>query len=200
MHSHVGETDRGPNWCARDGDRRPGQFGKINVRLRNASAGHTDTDRVSAGLARVGLPGRMILIVCVTVMVPVSCCQVIVIVRGWTVVVIRVIMPEVFVDVQGRRHGRRHDQGLNKKECDEPAHGRSVLRPAEMLRKSSCVSRLGSGLVAIKPESAQSDENPRRRRPDCPGKGDHERQGRYSRVVHAQRPVAACALQGPHSS
>jgi hypothetical protein len=86
----------------------------------------------------------MILIVCVTVMVPVCCCGLIVIVRGRTVVVIRVIMPDVFVDVQGRRHGRRHDQGLNKQECDEPAHGRSVLRAAETLRKSRCVSRLGA--------------------------------------------------------
>jgi hypothetical protein len=132
---------------------------------------------MSTRFAPVGLTGRMILIVGVTVMVPLSCCQVMVIVRGRTVVVIRVIMPEVFVDVQGRRHGRRPDQSLNKKECDEPAHERSVLRPVETLRKSSCVSRLGSGLVAIKPESAPSVREPGRRPPDCQGKGDHERQG-----------------------
>jgi hypothetical protein len=54
---------------------------------------------MSTGLARVGLPGRMILIVCVTVMVPISCCWVIVIVRGRPVVVIWMIVPDVFVDV-----------------------------------------------------------------------------------------------------
>jgi hypothetical protein len=74
------------------------------VRLRDASAAHTDRDRVSTGLARVGLPGRMVLIACVTVMVAVSCCWVIVIMGGRPVVVIWVIVPDVFVDVQRRRH------------------------------------------------------------------------------------------------
>ena len=76
-------------------------------------------------------------------MVPISCCWVIVIVRGRPVVVIGVIVPDVFVDVQRRRHGRRHDQGVSKQECDEPAHGSSVLRPAGALRKTRRVSRLG---------------------------------------------------------
>ena len=124
------------------GDRRPRQLGKINVRLRNASAGHTDTDRVSTRLGRVGLPGRMVL-TCKIVMVPISCCWMIVIVRGRPVVVIRVIVPDVFVDVQGGRHGRRHDQGLSKQECDEPAHGSSVLLPAGALRNTRRISRWG---------------------------------------------------------
>jgi hypothetical protein len=109
------------------------------VRVRDASAAHTDRDRVSTGLARVGLPGRLVLIACVTAIVPISCCWVIVIVRSRPVVVIWVIVPDVFVDVQRRRHGRRHDQGLSKQECDEPAHGSSVLRPAGMLRKTGRV-------------------------------------------------------------
>ena len=100
-------------------------------------------DRVSTRLARVGLPGRMVLIACVSVMVPISCCWMIVIVRGRPVVVIRVIVPDVLVDVQRRRHGRRHDQGLNKHECDEPAHGSSLLRPAGTLRNTRRISRWG---------------------------------------------------------
>jgi hypothetical protein len=84
---------------------------------------------MSTWLARVVLPGRMILIVCVTVMVPISCCWVIVIVRGRPVVVIWMIVPDVFVDVQRRCPRRRHDHGLGKQECDEPAHESSVLRP-----------------------------------------------------------------------
>jgi hypothetical protein len=130
VNSYVGERDRGPNEGARDGDRRPRQLGKINLRLRNASAGHTDTDRVSTRLARVGLPGRMVLS-CKSVMVPISCCWMIVIVRRRAMVVIRVIVPYVLVDVQRRRHGRRDDQGLNEHACDEPAHRNSLLRPAE---------------------------------------------------------------------
>jgi hypothetical protein len=85
----------------------------------------------------------MILIVCATVRVPISCRWVIVIVRGWPVVVIGVIVSDVLVDVQRRRHGCRHDQGLSKQECDEPAHGSSVLRSAGTPRKTKGVSWLG---------------------------------------------------------
>jgi hypothetical protein len=70
---------------------------------------------------------------CVSVMVPISYCRMIVIVRGRPVVVIRVIVPDVLVDVLKRRHGRRHGQGLNQHECDESAHEDSLLRPAELL-------------------------------------------------------------------
>ena len=130
VDSYVAERDRGPNWAARDGDRRPRQLGKINVRLRNPSAAHAGTDRVSTRLARVGLPGRMVL-PCESVMVPISYCWMIVIVCGRAVVVIWVVVPDVFVDVERRRHGRRDDQGLNEHECHDPAHGNSLLRPAE---------------------------------------------------------------------
>jgi hypothetical protein len=68
---------------------------------------------------------------CESVMVPISYGWMIVIVRGRPVVVIWVVVPDVFVDVKKRRHGRRDDQGLNEDECDEPAHGNSLLRPAE---------------------------------------------------------------------
>jgi hypothetical protein len=139
VNSYVGERDRGPNWGARDGDCRPGKLGKINVRLRNASAAHTDTDRVSTRLARVGLPGRMVL-TCESVMIPISYCWMIV--RGRPVVVIWVIVPEVFVDVQRRGHGRRHGQSLNKHDCDESAHEDSLLRPAPPLLNGE---RLGLG-------------------------------------------------------
>ena len=134
MNSNVGKRHGGWDGGARDRDRGPGELGKIDLRLREGSAAHTDCDRVSTGLARIGVPGRIILFVFVTVMVPISCCLVIVIVRRRPVVVIWVIVPEVFVDVQRGRPGRRHDQGLSKQECDEPAHGSSVLRPAGMLR------------------------------------------------------------------
>jgi hypothetical protein len=87
------------------------------------------------GFARVGLPRRMIVIACLTVMVAIGCGWVIVIVRGRPVMVIGVIVADVFVDVQSGRHGRGRDQRLSKQDCDEPAHGSSVLRSAGTLRK-----------------------------------------------------------------
>jgi hypothetical protein len=148
VNSYVGERNRGSDWGAGDRDRRPRQLGKINVRLRNASAGHADTDRMSARLARVGMPGRRVL-TCKRVMVLIRCCRMIVIVRRRPMVVIRVIMPAVLMDVQRRRHGRRDDQGLNEHECHDPAHGDSVLRPADRTSAgywnflgSECLARL----------------------------------------------------------
>ncbi|HEU4688888.1 MAG TPA: hypothetical protein VFS23_11030 [Vicinamibacterales bacterium] len=72
--------------------------------MRHASAGHADTDRVPTGLARAGLPDRLLLIVRVAVMVPLNYGGGIVMVRSRPVVVIRVIVAYVFMDVQRRRH------------------------------------------------------------------------------------------------
>ncbi len=93
------------------------------MRLQDASAAYAYGDRVSTGLARVGLPSRMVPIACIRVMVRISGCYIIVIVSRRSVVVIRVIVPRVLVDVQRRGHGRRRNHGLNKHESDEPAHG-----------------------------------------------------------------------------
>ena len=60
---------------------------------------------------------------CESVMVPIRYCWMIVIVRGRAVVVIWVVVPDVFVDVKRRRHGRRPGEGLNQHNCDKPAHG-----------------------------------------------------------------------------
>ena len=86
---------------------------------------------MSTGLTRVGLPSRVIVTTCVRVMLPISYCGMIVIVCRRAVVVIRVIVACVLVDVQRRRHERRSDQGLNEHECDDTAHGNSLLRPVE---------------------------------------------------------------------
>ena len=55
----------------------------------------------------------------------------IVIVCRRAMVVIRVIVACVLVDVERRRHDGRGDQGLNEHECDDTAHGDSLLLPAE---------------------------------------------------------------------
>ena len=141
---------------------------------------------MSTGFARVGLPSRMILIVCVTVGVPISCRWVIVIVRGRSVVVIWVIVSDVFVDVQRRRHGGRYDQGLSKQECDEPAHGSSVLRPAEHLRKARRLGALGewTGYAGVEVSTIQiSIREHRPSPPRLPGTGDREGQGQGSTSI-----------------
>ena len=89
---------------------------------------------MSTGLTRVGVPSRVIVITRARVMVPISYCWMMVIVCRRAVVVIRVIVACVLVDVQRRRHGRRDDQGLNEHECDDTAHGNSLLRPRNGLR------------------------------------------------------------------
>lgn len=83
----------------------------------------------------------MIVIACVTMMVPLSCRWVIV--RGRPVVVIRVIVLDVLVDMQRRRHGRRHDQGLNKREYYEPAHGSSGTTTCWAPQKGETSRRVG---------------------------------------------------------
>jgi hypothetical protein len=145
---------------------------------------------MATGLARVGLPSRMILIVCVTVLLPSGCCWVIVIVHGRPVVVIWMIVSYIFVDVQRRRHGRRHDQGLSKQECDEPAHGSSLLRPARTLRKTRRVSRLGEWTDYLSVEISTSRTSIRESRPRLPRRpwrGDRGLQGQGE--LYAQRLV-----------
>jgi hypothetical protein len=45
-----------------------------------------------------------------------------VLMRSWAVMVLRMIVPEILVHVERRPHGRRDDQGLNKRACDEATH------------------------------------------------------------------------------
>lgn len=111
------------------------------MRLDDAGAAHAYSDRVSTRLARVSLPGQMVLVASVRVMVLISGCDIMVLVRRRPVVVIRVIVPHVLMDVQRRRRGRRRDKGLSKQECDQSAHGSSVLRPAGTLRETRGAGR-----------------------------------------------------------
>ena len=62
------------------------------------------------------------MILCLVVVVVVGYRRVLVLMRGWAVVVRRMIVPEILVHVQRRAHGRRDDQGLNKRACDEATH------------------------------------------------------------------------------
>ena len=78
------------------------------MRLRDARAEPTDSDRVPARLARIGLPGLVMvcLVGCEIEIVWIGRCRaiVLVLVGGRSVVMIRVIVADVLVDVQGRPH------------------------------------------------------------------------------------------------
>ena len=60
VNPDVGERHRGANRGTQSNDGRPGELGKIDVRLWDARADAADGDRVPARLARVGLPGLVI--------------------------------------------------------------------------------------------------------------------------------------------
>ena len=96
------------------------------MQLRHLRAAHRDCHRVAARVAGVRLQRRKTVVLCLVVVVVVGYRCMMVLMRGWAVVVLRMIVPEILVHVQRRPHGRRDDQGLNKRECDEAAHADSL--------------------------------------------------------------------------
>ena len=109
-------------------DRRSGNFGNFDVDLRNVSAAERDRDGMAAGIARAGFHRRVIFVAILTVVIRQF--KRLMLVRGRTVVVFRMIVPEVLVDMQRRHRGRRYDQGLHQDECDESAHEDSLSEAA----------------------------------------------------------------------
>jgi len=92
------------------------------MHLRQLRAAHCEGDRVSARIARICLQRRKIVVLCRRVVVMPGYCRMMVLMRGWAVVVLRMIVPEVRVHVLNRPHGGRNDQGLNQRACDEATH------------------------------------------------------------------------------
>ena len=64
-------------------------------------------------------------LVVVVVVVRYRCMMVLM--QGWAVMVLGMIVPQILVHMEGRPRGRRDDQGLNKRACDEATHGISLL-------------------------------------------------------------------------
>jgi hypothetical protein len=75
-----------------------------------------------ARVARVRLQRRKIVVLCLVVVVVVGYRCMVVLMRCWAVMVLRMIVPEILVHMQRRPRGRRDDQGLNKRACDEATH------------------------------------------------------------------------------
>src|SRR5918992_3115887 len=76
-----------------------------------------------------------------------------VLVRSRPVMMVRMIVAEVLVYMERRRHGRRDDQSLGKHECDQAVHGISLLRPRaqpqnpEAMAAAKCCDRMGEKTV-----------------------------------------------------
>ena len=100
----------------------------MDMHLGHLRAAHGDGDRVSPGVARIRLEHRKIVVLCRRVVVILGGRRMMMLMRGWAVVVLRMIVPEILVHVLSRPHGRRNDQGLNQRACDEATHEESLLR------------------------------------------------------------------------
>jgi hypothetical protein len=92
------------------------------MQLRHLRAAHRDGHRVVARVAGVRLKRRKTVVFYLVVMIVVGYRCVMMLMRGWAVVVLRMIVPEILVHMQRRPRSRRDDQGLNKRACDEATH------------------------------------------------------------------------------
>lgn len=111
-------------------DRRSGNFGNFDVDLRNVSAAERDRDGMATRVARLGFHFRLVFVDTRNVVIRIRQLGIVMLVGRRTVMVFRMIVPEVLVDVQRRHRGRRYDQGLHQHECDESAHEDSLSEAA----------------------------------------------------------------------
>jgi hypothetical protein len=122
VNTHIRDRCHGLDRCSRYEDGGAGQFSDVNMQRRHRRAAHRDGHRVVARVAGVGLQRRKTVVLCLVVVVVVGYRCRMVLMRGRAVVVLRMVVPQVLVHVQRRPHGRRDDQGLNKRACDEATH------------------------------------------------------------------------------
>ena len=91
--------------CGRDDDSRARQFRDRNVQLRYLSTAHRDGHCVAARVARVRLKRRKIVVLFLFVVIVVGYRCLVVLMRGWAVVVVRVIVADVLVHVHRGPYG-----------------------------------------------------------------------------------------------
>ena len=135
MDADVGDRCSRADGCGRHDDRGPGNVGEIDVHLWHVRTAHGDGNRVATGVARFGLQLRVVLVALRRVVLQFGYCCMVVLMRGWAVVVLRMIVPEYCARAE-RPHGRRNDQGLNKRACDEATH-RDQSNPSHVRRSPS---------------------------------------------------------------
>jgi hypothetical protein len=101
-------------------------------------------------------------VLCLVVVV-VSYRYMVVLMRGWAVMVLRVIVPEILVHMQRRLRGRREDQGLNNRACDEATHrDQSTMTAAVAARIAAWYPEGGQLLKPVR-----SSPSHLRRSPSC---------------------------------
>jgi hypothetical protein len=112
------------------------------MQLRHLRAAHRDCHRVVARVARVRLQRRKTVVLCLVVVIVVGYRCLMVLMRGWAVMVVGMIVPEILVHMQRRPRDRRDDQGMNKRACDEATHrDQSTMTVARSLANRSLASR-----------------------------------------------------------
>ncbi len=100
VNTYIRDRHHGLDTCSRDDDSRARQFSDHNVQLRYLRAAHRHGHRVAAWVARVRLKRRKTVVLCLFVVIVVGYRCLMVLVRGWAVVVLRMIVPGVVVYVQ----------------------------------------------------------------------------------------------------
>ena len=128
MDAYVCDGGRRANRSDGCDNCRSGKFRNFRVNLRNVSAAERDGNGMTTWVARLGFHRRVVFVAALHVVIRQG--KMVMLVRGRTVVVFRMIVLEVLVDVQRRHRGRRYDQGLHQHECDESAHGDSLSEAA----------------------------------------------------------------------
>ena len=106
MDADVGDRCSRADGYGRHDDRGAGNVGEIDVHLWHVRTAHGDGNRVATGVARFGLQLRVVLVALRRVVLQFDYCCMVVLMRGWAVVVLRMIVPEVLVHVERRPHGR----------------------------------------------------------------------------------------------
>jgi len=137
VDADVGDRCSRADGCGRHDDRGAGNVGEIDVHLWHVRTAHGDGNRVATGVARFGLQLGVVLVAFRRVVPRFFYCCLVVVMRGWAVVVLGMIVPEVLVHMQRRPHGRRDDQGLNQRACHEAATHRDQSNPSHVRRSPS---------------------------------------------------------------
>ena len=98
------------------------------MHLCSTGAAHRDTHNVAARVARFGLQGLIVIVRRDGMVLRTRGCGVLMPVHSRTVVMIRMIVADVLVDVDRRRHRGRMDQSLDEHAGGEATHLGSLLR------------------------------------------------------------------------
>ena len=105
MNTNVRDRRRGFDRCSLHDNGRAREFSDREMELRHLRAAHRDGHRVVAWVARLRLKRRKTVVLCLFVVIVGGYRCLMVLMRGWAVVMLRMIVPGVLVDVQRSAQG-----------------------------------------------------------------------------------------------